>query len=335
MHPILKKRYGLRLFASTLLVLNAGAPAYPWGGKVRLERRYRPGQAMVYETLTQTRAEGRSQPAGLEGLLPLLPSEFSTEQRNTVRVSAVREDGSADIETRIDRFEIHSKLSEQLPESMRDSVRQAQEEFARHAVGQTFTSHYNREGRLVAFEGADEMLRQLDEPFREPLRQTLAFFLEQMSGNVFYPDHPLVPTEQWSRKLTAQPSDTFPFSLDGEAVMRYVGKAKSGRVKAAAIEFRFTNTLTPELDRFLRTAPLAQLHTQGIDLDTRIEGEGQGRVLLALDDGRMLENHSTIHQKLTARLKSVPGSPRAASDPITLQVLTETRLEVQGESQGR
>ena len=45
----------------------------------------------------------------------------------------------------------------------------------------------------------------------------------------------------------------------------------------------------------------------------RIEGQGKGRVLLALDDGRVLQNHATIHQTLSARLEN------SASIPFTTQ----------------
>jgi hypothetical protein len=53
-------------------------------------------------------------------------------------------------------------------------------------------------------------------------------------------------------------------------------------------------------------------------------------VLLALDDGRVLENHATIHQTLTARLKSSAPLPFTKSKALKLEVQSETEMDVDG-----
>jgi hypothetical protein len=65
----------------------------------------------------------------------------------------------------------------------------------------------------------------------------------------------------------------------------------------------------------------------------RIDGQGKGRLLLALDDGRVLQNHASIHQSLTARLKSSPPLPFTNSKTLKLEVQSDTEMDVVGSSQ--
>jgi hypothetical protein len=62
----------------------------------------------------------------------------------------------------------------------------------------------------------------------------------------------------------------------------------------------------------------------------RIDGQGKGRVLLALDDGRVLQNHATIHQTLSARLKSPAPLPYTKSQTLKLEVQSDTEMDVEG-----
>jgi hypothetical protein len=285
---------------------------------------------MVYQTSLRTRAEVHSDPPGLKDFLPPLPTELSLRQQNTLTVEAVRPDGAADIQNRFDQLEVRSDLPERLPEHLRDSARQAQEDFSRRMVGQVLTVHYDRDGRLLGFEGADQVLQQLDAPLREPLWQVLRLFFEQMGGHTLYPDHQVKPGEGWKRKLDAPPSEDHPFSMEGENTLQYVGKTRYRGVKAARVDFRFQNVLTPALEGLRRLGPLAQLEARGLQLEIRIEGQGQGQVLLALDDGRVLQNHATLHQTLHARLKNSGDLPLPASQPLKLEIQSETELDVEG-----
>jgi len=321
---------GVALATLVALGLSVPLPAFGWGRKVSLARKYRPGQKMVYQTNLRTRAEVHSDPPGLKDFLPPVPTEFSLRQQNTLTIEAVRPDGTADIQNRFDQLEVHSDLPERLPEHLRDSARQAQEDFSRRMAGQVVIVHYDREGRLLGFEGAEEVFQQLDASLREPLRQVLRLFLEQMGGHTLYPDHQVKPGEEWKRKLAAPPTDDHPFSMEGESTLHYAGKTRYRGVKAARVDFRFQNVLTPSLEGLRRLGPLVQLEARGLGLEIRIDGQGQGRVLLALDDGRVLQNHATLHQTLHARLKNSGDLPLPASQPIKLEIQSETELEVEG-----
>ncbi len=319
-----------RVWAAALLVLVFTVPAGAWGGKVRLARKYRAGQQMVYEAQIRTTATVQSNPSTLKSLLPPVPAALSTWHRNTVRVGAVHRDGTADIENRFDEFELRSELPENVPEELQEAARDAADEFTRRLKGQTITAHYDRDGRLLEFEGADEMLGDLDPSMRDTLREILKLFLEQMGGNALYPDHRVKPGEEWTRKLSTPASEAYPYAMEGESTLRYVGKTRYRGVKAAIIDFRFTSALKPELEKLRQEDPLAELESQGMGLDMKIEGQGEGRILVALDDGRVLQNHATLQQTLSALLKGLPGIPLPTSEPVTLQVDSETRLELDG-----
>jgi len=320
------------ILAAVLVVLGLSLPlpALAWGRKVKLTRTYRLGQQMVYQTKIHVRADISSEPVSLKALLPPLPTEFSIQQQNTVTIKAVRADGAADIETRVDQFEIQSDLSAQTPENLRDSAQEAQQELSQRVPGHTLTAHYDRDGRLLGFEGSDELLQGLDASMREPLRQALRLLLEQMGGNSLYPDHPVKPGEEWKRKLDAPPSADHPFKMDGETTLHYSGQTRYQGIKAAIVDFRFVNALTPALDRLREAGPFAQLEAQGLKLALKIDGQGQGRALLAVDDGRMLQNHVSLTQTLSARLMGLSALPQPTSQPATLEIQSHTQLEVEG-----
>jgi hypothetical protein len=320
----------MRTSAVLLLALACALPAAAWGRKVRLARKYRPGQEMVYQTQIRTTATVRANPPTLKSFLPPVPSALRTRHRNTVRVGAVHRDGTAEVENRFDEFELESELPDHVPEEVQGAARQAAEEFSRRLKGRTLTARYDRDGRLVDFEGADEMLGDLDAPLRDTLREVLRLFLEQMGGNALYPDHRVEPGDEWKRKLNTPASKANPYSMEGESTLRYVGKTRYRGVKAAIIDFRFTNALKPALQQLRQEGPLAELEAQGMGLDMQIEGQGEGRILVALDDGRVLQNHATLQQTLRALLEGLPGIPLPTSDPVTLQVDSETRLEMNG-----
>ncbi|MBZ5543833.1 MAG: hypothetical protein LAO07_09170 [Acidobacteriia bacterium] len=318
------------LALGALLILASAPTAQAWGRGTNLVRKYKPGQRMVYQTSIETHAKIHSTPEGLKAFLPPLPTELRTRQQNTVTVRSVSADGVAEVENRFDRFEVQSNLPELLPDEARDSARTAQEEFGKRVSGRVLTVHYDRNGRLLGFEGADEILGDLDGPLQETARQMLRLFLEQMSGRAFYPGHRVKKGDEWKQKLDTLPTDGAPFSVEGESTMRYAGRTRYRGVKAAIIDFKFTNLLRPSMES-LRAGPLAQLEAHGMGLDMKIDGQGQGRVIVALDDGRVLQNHATLQQRMSAKLKTTAGIRLPVEGPLTLEVDSETRLELDGE----
>jgi hypothetical protein len=107
----------LWVFANVLAAMG-------WGGKVKLARKYRAGQTMVYATQVRTRAQIDSNPPALKNFFPPVPTDLTMRQQNTVTVAAVRVDGAADLQQRFDRFELQSDLAA-LPEDLRHSAKQA------------------------------------------------------------------------------------------------------------------------------------------------------------------------------------------------------------------
>jgi len=300
-----------------------------------LVRKFLPGQEVVYQTSIQTHVTVQSNPEGLKAFLPPLPTELKTRQQNTATIRAVQADGSAEVENRFDRFEVQSNLADVLPEEMKASAQTAQEEFSKRVSGQSLTARYDRQGKLLAFEGDDPLLEELDLPLRQMVREVLRMFLEQMGGHALYPDHRVKRGEVWKVKLNATPKDGYPYTLEGESTFRFVGKTRYQGVKAAIIDFRFSNFLRPTPESLRQAGPTAMLEAQGMALDIHIEGQGQGRALVALDDGRILQNHTTLQQALKARLEGASGLRLPVSGPLTLDVHSETRLEVDATQEHR
>ena len=218
----------LRLVAGLALVC-LWAPAFSRGEEVRLGRRYRSGQKMVYATKMHTKAVVHSEPPELQSFLPPLPTDFSMQQQTTVTVKGVHSDGSADIENRFDKFEFQSDLAEHAPSNFREAAENAQREISEHVAGQHIVAHYDRDGKLLGFEGGEGLFEQLDVAYREQLRQALRFFLEQVGGNTFYPGYAVKPGTTWKRPLDSPASAAYPYEVTGENTLRYVGRTKVDR----------------------------------------------------------------------------------------------------------
>jgi hypothetical protein len=315
--------------ALLLLVLAGGTVAQGAGGDVKLTRKYRSGRSMVYVTKVHTNSKIDSHPPGLKNFFPPMPTDLRLNQQSTVTVSKVASDGAADVQHRFDKFEIQTDLGA-LPENIRDSITQAQQEVSRQMVGQTLTVHYDHDGRLVDFEGADNLFRDIDAPVREPLLQMLRLFLEQMGGQSLYPDHRVKVGEEWSEKLDAPPTKYYPFQVQGKSTLHYSGKTRYQGVKAAIVDYHFENALTPALEALRKGGALPQLEAMGMRLDIQISGKGQGRILVALDDGRVLQNHSTLHQTLSALMKGKEGFVAPAEQVPRLEIQSDTEMEVEG-----
>ena len=315
--------------ALLLLVLAGATMAQGAGGKVLLTRKYRPGQSMIYVTKVHTKSKINSNPPGLKDFFPPMPTDLRMNQQSTVTVSKVAPDGAADVQHRFDKFEIQTDLGA-LPENIRDSITQAQQEVSQRMVGQTLTAHYDHEGRLVDFDGADKLFQDIDAPVREPLLQMLRMFLEQMGGQSLYPDHPVKVGEEWMQNLNAQPLKNYPFQVQGKSTLHYSGKTRYQGVKTAIVDYHFENALTPALEGLRKGGALPQLEAMGMRLDIQISGNGQGRILVALDDGRVLQNHSTLHQTLSALMKGKEGFVAPAEQLPRLEIQSDTEMEVEG-----
>lgn len=309
-----------------LLMMACLSPTLRAGGKVMLVRKYHPGQSIVYATNVSTTSKIESNPPELRNFFPPLPSNLHMNQQSTVTVSQVHSDGAADVQQRFDKFETQSELGS-LPENIRDSVMQAQKEVSQRMVGQTLTVHYDHEGRLLDFDGADTLFHDIDAPVREPFLQMLRLFLEQMGGQSLYPDHRVRPGEEWSQSLDAQPLKSYPFQVQGKSTLHYSGTTRYKKVKAAIVDYHFENTLTPAKEGPHTGGALPQLEAMGMRLDMRISGKGQGRILVALDDGRVLQNHSTLHQTLSALMQD---STTPAEVQPRLEIQSDTQMEVEG-----
>ena len=312
-----------------LLVLVGATVAQAAGGSVLLTRKYRAGQSVVYVTKVRTNSKIDSNPPGLKNFFPPMPTDLSLKQQSTVTVSKVQPDGAADVQHRFDRFEIQTDPAS-LPESLRDSITQAQQEISQRMVGQTLTAHYDHDGRLVDIEGADNLFRGIDAPVREPLLQMLRLFMEQMGGQSLYPDHRVKVGDEWSQKLDAPPSKDYQFQVQGKSTLHYSGKMRYQGVKVAILDYHVENALTPALEGLRSGGALPQLEAMGVRLDMHITGKGQGRILVALDDGRVLQNHYTMHQTLSALMKDKGGFVAPAELVPRLEIQSDTEMKVDG-----
>jgi hypothetical protein len=317
---------------AAFLALSCGLPGYALGirgGRITLVRKYRPGESTVYKTETHTSATIQTDPAGIVAFLPSLPRQVSTRQQNTLTIEAVHTDGTADVKNHFDRFALEYQLPDDAPKEIKDSVQQGEQELCRSLNGQTVVAHYDRLGQLRRFEASGAMFQPLSAPLRQPLEQALQLFLDQMGGSIRYPDHPLKPKEEWRSHQSVPATSAIPWTIEGESTFRYVGQTEYQGVKAAVVDFQLKHRLIPVLQSLpaAKTASLAQTNA----LHIQVNGQGEGRLLVALDDGRTLQNHAVIHETLNASVKDVPGiKGRPAQDPITVEIKTETRLEMDG-----
>ncbi len=312
-----------------LLAAVCGTVVQASAGKVTLARKYRPGQSTVYVSNVSTNSKIDSNPPELKNFFPPLPPTLRLNQQCTVTVSSVHPDGAADVQQRFDKFEVQTELGA-LPESVRDTMTQAQQEVSQQMVGHTLTVHYDHDGRLVDFDGADDLFRDIDGPVREPFLQMLRLSLEQMGGDSLYPDHRVKVGEEWTRNLGAQPVKNYPFQVAGKSTLHYSGKTRYHGIKAAIVDYHFENTLTPAAAGLRKGGALPQLEAMGMHLALQITGNGQGRILVALNDGRVLQNHSTVHQTLSATMKGKEGFILPDEQLPRLEIQSDTNMEVEG-----
>ena len=75
---------------------------------------------------------------------------------------------------------------------------------------------------------------------------------------------------------------------------------------------------------------MPQLEAMGMHLDMHISGKGQGSILVALNDGRVLQNHSTLHQTLSAIMKGKEGLVGPTETSPKLEIQSDTEMDVEG-----
>lgn len=312
-----------------LVFASAVATQASAGGKVLLARKYRPGQSMVYVTTVRAISKFDSNPPNLKNFFPPMPTDLRLSQQCTVVVAKVSTDGGADVQHRFDKFEVQTEMGS-LPQNIQDSITQAQQEVSQRMVGQTLTAHYDRDRHLVNFEGAGGFLQNADPPVKEPLMQMLRLYLEQMDGQSVYPDHPLKVGEQWTQNLDSPPTSDYQFQQQGKSTFQYSGKTRYKGVKAAIVDYHIENALTPALEGLRTNGALPQLESLGAKLDIKITGKGEGRILVALDDGRVLQNHYKMHQTMSALMKGPEAFVGPSNQTPRLEIQSDTEMEVDG-----
>ena len=313
-----------------LLCLGTLAPGQAWGGEVRPKRRFRSGQKMVYLTKVHTKAAIHCEPPELLNLFPPLPTNLAMLEQNTVTVKAIHSDGSTDLDDHFDQFEFQSDLADRVPPNFRDAALKNQQEVNEQVAGQDVIARFDGDDRLRWFKGGKGFFEKLDLTYREPFRQALMFFLEQVGGDALYPDHPVKPGTTWKRKLDSAPSAAYPYTVEGENTLRYVGDSEAAGIRAAVVEFSFVDVLRPAPEALEKAEPLAQLAAHSLGVDMRIDGQGQGRVLLALDNGRILQEHATLHQTLRARFDSPTPLPFTKAKSLKLEVQSDSQVDLEG-----
>jgi hypothetical protein len=321
---------GLAALPAALLLGHAVALAASlgWWGKTNLKRRYKLGQRMVYTTQLHSKSTIQSEPVELKTYLPGAPAAVTLRDTNTMTVRSVAADGSAKVESHFDRFEFLTDLAAEKRSEVRISALQLQQDLMRQLSGQTLTLLYAANGQLRQMEGVDNLLLKMDPAARRPLKEALRVLLQQLGGNSLYPGHPVRVGESWQQLLTESSTAGLPWQMTGVNQLRYSGRTRFEGVKAAIIDFHFSSTVLPAAGHQPLTGFFARLESRGMTLDVRLHAEGHGRALLALDDGRVLSNHSTFHQTMTATLKGEPGVPLPPGGAATLTIDSENSLRV-------
>jgi hypothetical protein len=87
-------------------VLAGVMVTYGSGDTVKLTRKYRAGQSIVYVTRLHTNSQLSSNPPELKDFFPPMPKDLLMNQQTTVTVAKVQPDGAADVQHRFDKFDI-------------------------------------------------------------------------------------------------------------------------------------------------------------------------------------------------------------------------------------
>jgi hypothetical protein len=301
------------------------APARAPVVEVNLARTYHPGYRMIYDTQITTRAFIQSDSTALDSFLPEIPRAITIRQKNTLSVEKVLPNGSTELQDRFDAFDLLSGANGAKAVDRSDQ-RRIDSEVSRAMTGQVVTVRYDRHGNLLGFTGAKSLFQQMEAPSREAARLALRVFLAQLGGSGFYPGRVRVG-DTWQKKTATSINSAMPAFFQDATTFQYQGSTRYRGVSAAAIGFRFTNSLKPAARSKAPGGLLALLKARGATLDFSVTGSGSGTALIALSDGRILRNDSTFQESLRGSLKGFPGVAGPASRPATLEVQTRNSVQ--------
>jgi hypothetical protein len=296
---------------------------------INLTRTYRPERTMVYDTEITMRILTRSDAPALTSLMGEIPRVIRIRLKSTLTVERVFPNGSAEIRDRLDELQFLTQPKRE--DDSRQALGDADIDHLAAGAGQVLTVLYDRDGHLLSITGAQPMLQELASPTRNVLRLALRAFLSQFGGEGLYPDHPLRVADTWKSKSVTSVDAVLPASFQIERTFRYRGNSRYHDVKAAAVDFQFTDSLTPAKDSRNTGSLLSLLNARGVSLLFAMTGAGKGSALVALSNGRILQKYSTFQENLHASLKGVPGQAIPASGPATVDVITENSIQITAE----
>ncbi|MGH9359037.1 MAG: hypothetical protein ACRD22_01325 [Terriglobia bacterium] len=296
--------------------------------KVHLVRRYRPGARMVYRTEATTRIALRSNVGGLKSYLPDIPDVVMVRPENTLVVQAVRPDRSAEIQDRFDGFDLVTTVTADPSGRTRATTREVHNALTHEITGATLRARYGPQGKLLGFTGAATLLNHLRSPEKEMAHWLLKLMLSQEGGYGLYPDHPVQVGETWKRWGSATLGEVFPLASDHQDVYRLESVTRYRGVKAGVIVFGITNSIQSVRGTGPSPGLFALLKNEGITLEVGASGNGNGRAIVALGDGRILREDIVLRETFQGSVQGLPGLPLPPNGPASLKIKTNTAMTV-------
>lgn len=302
--------------------------ASPGRKPLHLVRKYRLGSRMVYQTEITTHIKLQSRPRGLRGYLPDMPSVVVVRPQTTSVVQAVGPDKSAEIQDRFDEFELVTTVTADPSGHARAVVRKVENAFTHQMTGQTLTAHYGPRGKLLGFTGAEALLDQLQAPARGAAHWALKLLLAQLGGYGFYPDRPVRVGESWKRRGSAKLSEAVPLMSNHEDTYRLERLTRYHGMRAGVIVFDIANSVRPVHNTGPSPGLFALLKNEGVTLGVGASGSGHGRAIVALGDGRILQEDCVLRESFQGSLQGLRGVPLPATGPASLKIETENAIDM-------
>ena len=185
-------------------------------------------------------------------------------------------------------------------------------------VGRPLTAHYDHDGRLVDFEGVDNLFQDIDAPVREPLLQDAAAGPGTNGRASHYYSGP--PYSKWGKSgresSNTPPIKNYPFQVQGTSTLHYSGKTRYQGVKAAIVRLSFRKMRSRPPWRACAKGETCQLDGCGLKANnskTRPDSGGARRWPLAEpssppDPSRPHERHQKLSVALSPHSKSSPNT---------------------------
>ncbi|MGH9356077.1 MAG: hypothetical protein ACRD10_08100 [Terriglobia bacterium] len=302
--------------------------ASPGKKPLYLARRYTPGARMVYQTKITARIKLQSNPRGLQGYLPDVPSVITLRPENTLVIEAVRPDKSAEIKDRFDNFKLITTVTSDPPGHNHRAVQKVENAFTRQMTGQALIARYGPGGKLLSFTGAGPLLDRLQAPSRDLAHWGLELLLSQAGGYGFYPNQPVHIGEMWKRQGSTLLGKAFPFVENHDDTYRLVSRMRYRGVSVGVIEFDLANSMSAARNSGPSPGFFALLKNEGVTLGIGASGSGHGRAIVALDDGRILREHSIFHESFRGSVQGLPGVPLPATGPASLDIETDNAIDM-------